>query len=761
MNIPASFQFVLFIFICVQKHSALDVFDLNPIAEIFSGCLFHVTSFKINKSVADLNQSILVSSYDYSNFNTPVVLSQYYLLNTSGFSYLTYDLVNPNFAYVFEPKLSLYYCAVQLYVVLDNIRIEIPKGFLNLLFPVLICKNSYQRKSLCPYDRASWISLKHGHHRIPQFEKFGVYQVVLLNEKLGRYQKFLDDWASNVDSSSTLTPVKPHAVSNYFVKLIFRIKINPTTKVLNYTIYLVSRKSFSGFKYTKLDADHNLLSNLENVKNEHAPWLVADSDMSSLEYRNRLEQMEIHFENKEISFRNFKTDMIVDIMILCEMYSKTLVQMMWPLNLSIPTSAKAYFQTKNSHLLAVEEETLQFLTCGGIQQGTFSFNGYISAFDKWVWMWFLVLICITSILPILIQISSGLFVKLHRLSSKVVYPVIAYLEQGNNTASNVDRENYLYFLSGAWILSLVVLSNAYKGENITELTAPLSPTKPESYNDLLNKNFSMYFRSIGLHFTYITSSVFGSVPFHNELTAALRFADENNVTKKYRNILGYTKLLTKQEQYEEYMEGSTMFVSKIENCKNVAFVSWGSEIKVATLLLKKRLKTSKNLRVNGVNNIVSVGKEQILSTRKGWMLMDVEYIKPILFKISAMHESGIAKQWKEHAAWRRSDDLNRQFENNYEENLRGLNLGNNVVVVFYVQLILMGILLVGFVVEVVAFYVLKHCHVIFNKICDKFKQQKIFKLVWLKFLKNMIILFWLHRKLCYLCYVVKIVLKKL
>ncbi len=50
-----------------------------------------------------------------------------------------------------------------------------------------------------------------------------------------------------------------------------------------------------------------------------------------------------------------------------------------------------------------------------------------------------------------------------------------------------------------------------------------------------------------------------------------------------------------------------------------------------------------------------------------------------------MHESGIAKQWNDNAAWTSNIAL-RQFERLSDDSLRGLSLSGNIVVVFMFKL---------------------------------------------------------------------------
>lgn len=63
------------------------------------------------------------------------------------------------------------------------------------------------------------------------------------------------------------------------------------------------------------------------------------------------------------------------------------------------------------------------------------------------------------------------------------------LEQGCNDWIIKGSGNFTVL---AWLLTGVVISNAYKGQNITDLSSPVPPTSIKTFNSLLERNFRLF-----------------------------------------------------------------------------------------------------------------------------------------------------------------------------------------------------------------------------------------------------------------------------
>ncbi len=185
----------------------------------------------------------------------------------------------------------------------------------------------------------------------------------------------------------------------------------------------------------------------EDTGESQASWLLGDSNTPTYIFVEIKCRMERVFQNKPVSFRNFEIWMNPDKLVVWEMYKNNSQSDQCKLTGWSDSKLQVIFQSGDAHRIFIYEETLQFLTCGGITTGTFSLQGYISAFDKWVWTWFLVLILITTAVFLFHHFITGSILKLERLTTQIVFPIVTYLEQGSCTGSNLNKDFYLYFMS--------------------------------------------------------------------------------------------------------------------------------------------------------------------------------------------------------------------------------------------------------------------------------------------------------------------------
>lgn len=697
------------------------------------------------------NTKKIIFGNDYLPIKYPIVISNYHI-KKDVHPFGVYFAVQNSNAYEFPPKLILYTCAIQIFLNLDSIGQSslndtfknddtngtllfpedyfldhlVPNGFLKILFPHIICDSNHMKdyQPMCPYNDQSYES-DNGQSIPPHFEKLYVYQLIVVHNFVTELEVITNYWVSVFQFNLQLNL---NAVGNKPVKLVVSLQQNQNSNILSYSFYYIHQCDYLQISYKFLG--NSLLDNVIRQNVDYpvyieilpSDWMMGDSNIP-LEYFSSIKSQMVQFAKENgISFLNFQPWMNVDIAILYEMYSVN------RRNKSISTKCynsyaktQVYFQNEYAHLLGIDEETIQFLTCGGISIGSLSLDGYISAFDKWTWITFIFLNILTASFFVAIRsLFCAILKNKGSISSEMVFPFIVFLDQDSKTAGNKRGQNYMYFVSAAWLLALIVLSNAYKGENITELTAPIAPIKPQLFNDILNKNFTIYCRSTGIFLNSIMDTLKGlfgiadPVYSGNILQTLLNYATANKVVKKLRNILDYTRNLTRHEMHQENDIGINMYISKLESCENVAFVSWSGDIRNAEIQLKKRLKVSKQMNENQVNRIVSVGKEKLFSTRKGWNLFQASMpIKSILFRFSAMYESGIAKQWKQWELWIKRDGLHNQFNWAKPNIAHKLGLNDNFVVVFYIQLVLIAICMLEFLLELLVNLVVGICFTTF------------------------------------------------
>jgi len=143
----------------------------------------------------------------------------------------------------------------------------------------------------------------------------------------------------------------------------------------------------------------------------------------------------------------------------------------------------------------LDEEIFKFLTCDGTILNNISFMAYISAFDLPTWAVLLFFIVVTSFVQYLI-------IKLHywslfkqrflKISFVVDNRFRILFEQVDNMIEKFPRRISIIILNLPWIWMGIILSNAYRGNNIRELCAPIKLEMNDTLEQLVAKNFTLY-----------------------------------------------------------------------------------------------------------------------------------------------------------------------------------------------------------------------------------------------------------------------------
>lgn len=150
-----------------------------------------------------------------------------------------------------------------------------------------------------------------------------------------------------------------------------------------------------------------------------------------------------------------------------------------------------YTEGSQTDFLVVEEtHPFKFVSCGGgpRYKSILSFSSFYNVFDRWTWY------SIFLLYFLIIQVISGL-----KSRSDVLLTSFAILvEQGQTKCIRLRNKNSVMghiFAYGSLVIAAVLLSNAYKGDNITTLTLPSLPLPYETLDDLLKNNLTLYQRA--------------------------------------------------------------------------------------------------------------------------------------------------------------------------------------------------------------------------------------------------------------------------
>jgi len=135
-----------------------------------------------------------------------------------------------------------------------------------------------------------------------------------------------------------------------------------------------------------------------------------------------------------------------------------------------------------------------FLACSNPFYREISFKGLVSAFDLQTWILIIVFLLFWPVFMLYLENNQNISRVLQDTEAMFV-GFFMLIEQSHDRVMNKYKKGPLYAFFGCSLLATIVLSNAYKGENINELTASLILQRYLTFEQLMEDKFDMYTKS--------------------------------------------------------------------------------------------------------------------------------------------------------------------------------------------------------------------------------------------------------------------------
>lgn len=152
-------------------------------------------------------------------------------------------------------------------------------------------------------------------------------------------------------------------------------------------------------------------------------------------------------------------------------------------------------------VLSTVDGSFRFVVCGIRGSESMAFGELTSAYDKYVWVFLVILIgsaaftwsllLSTTRYPHTITRTDNFRTNLFLSSLYPVYKIL--LEQSHLTPTTTPNSNQKLRIFLAIILVMfIILSNGYKNANVYRMVSPRLPLRYEKFSDLIEANFSIY-----------------------------------------------------------------------------------------------------------------------------------------------------------------------------------------------------------------------------------------------------------------------------
>jgi len=318
----------------------------------------------------------------------------------------------------------------------------------------------------------------------------------------------------------------------------------------------------------------------------------------------------------------------------------------------------------------------------------------------------------------------------------------------------------IFFLSLSWILMGIILSNAYRGNNIRELSAPIGLEFIDTYEQLIAKNFTLYtypmslvealYRNISFREMQISNDQ--KAFYENQISTKLKYNEEHSELGQELYVLNLTfafvlrhlnekfpnpddqlkdkqRLKLAMDKYTkisditripiEYGNGITPFL-RVLDCEQNAYGDWSNTIDIMKLKMEKLMPSRLIIR----------STEGIVSRNTGWRLQKY-FDEGIVTRLRLLYVGGIAQMWVNLQNHNRLLEISRLkgSEETTEDKLDEdkpvtLSLKHNVSTVFVILISFVGCSLSCFCFEYI--YFKRSAKVLCWKITRRNRRRKLF-----------------------------------
>jgi len=336
-------------------------------------------------------------------------------------------------------------------------------------------------------------------------------------------------------------------------------------------------------------------------------------------------------------------------------------------------------------------DTFTFLACGETFSTNISFWGFVTAFDAFTWIFLLFSYVGAKLLVIKISYPT-LSRKGKSARKKYVIAILSsidtLLEQSDMIWKNKRKALYVYWISTPLILTGVILSNLYRGENISSLSAPLRKVPLETYDDLIQFNYTLFSKihpsltnilrqELRQHPQNYTMKIFkGWTEFtHDALGFDSSVISKADFTREFRERIHFDEAETLA--LSRRSSGKYSLFTRLEKCDNVGVVGWRSALEKVFHKLR--------IQLNSDKATVSAGwarSDAVLFMKYyGWSFRS--WINPKIFQnLAFLMQSGISDQLLQSSLER---DQQSSFSNDINAGgTEGLDIAGNILSVFIV-----------------------------------------------------------------------------
>ncbi|OXA39798.1 hypothetical protein Fcan01_25532 [Folsomia candida] len=305
--------------------------------------------------------------------------------------------------------------------------------------------------------------------------------------------------------------------------------------------------------------------------------------------------------------------------------------------------------------IALRHKVFTFLTSGDRRHGRISMEAILHIYDVYIWLGIFVTGTAIPLMVVLVtrkKFRNGL--------GDLFMGFAILLEQGTNVQTYGSRRLCMMPLLGPWILMCLIITNAFRGDNVTNVLHPLRAVSIENFGQLVASNSLGYSDMKGVNIPYPSFMMEYDYLLFNYHAYQTSFLS-SFISDERHKYLGAKLRLSSIDARGQLLTLTEPLI------KGRVFLGWSDKLKETLSMAKSRFPRL----------VWHMGKEHLARTAYGLEPRHVS--NPVLLsRIDGLYQSGITEKWiwyKENSGRVNEYNATDRMESNL---VKALNLEENM-----------------------------------------------------------------------------------
>ncbi|CAL8105755.1 unnamed protein product [Orchesella dallaii] len=349
-----------------------------------------------------------------------------------------------------------------------------------------------------------------------------------------------------------------------------------------------------------------------------------------------------------------------------------------------------------------EHASFRFITCTSVKTPTWmSLAGLTNSFEPWLWLAIITVSMLTGIILYILQrIEKTVQFSLQNVKKEHVslsFHSITFAWNVLLCQGSILTPKFRW-IGGVWLLGGLVLTNAYLGDNINTLTAPLPVRSIETFTELLQQNVTIYSSTLMNGFINFVMNRLDRMDLVGKfitnmavpnLSTSEYFTPFNMLYVQKHFKLSFLEAYDRSKNFEtwrneqdvthyfRHFSDPVYHENIIAECGMDAYVDTHRNLERFRSNLIRRLENNEENK--GRNKHIVISEDNYGELYENWIFRSIPFPATVFLRhLHTLQETGLISKWKEEEYIReRMWNETNQFGEN-EKHFQAVSLSGNV-----------------------------------------------------------------------------------